>query len=137
RENGGGASAKDCIARKSLCGKIAATEFGRIQPWWVAMQHWELSDPNASSGTYLLSSWLFLRLLGLIYLAAFVSLATQIKGLVGREGILPAAEFLDQRRSWGISRFYRLPTLCWFNVSDGFLMFLVLSGIGLSVLLTI
>ena len=91
----------------------------------------------AGTGTYVLASWLFLRVLGLIYLVAFVSLVTQIKGLVGREGILPIAEALDRRRAWGLNRFYRFPTLCWFNSSDSFLQLLAWSGAGLSVLLII
>jgi predicted DCC family thiol-disulfide oxidoreductase YuxK len=40
--------------------------------------------------TYALARWFFFRLLALVYLAAFASLATQIVGLVGRDGILPA-----------------------------------------------
>jgi hypothetical protein len=40
--------------------------------------------------TYALARWWFFRLLGIIYLAAFASLATQIVGLVGHDGILPA-----------------------------------------------
>ncbi len=40
--------------------------------------------------TYALARWWFLRLLSLSYLAAFWSLATQILGLVGRDGIVPA-----------------------------------------------
>ena len=40
--------------------------------------------------TYGSARWLFLRLLGLVYLCAFASLAPQIVGLVGRNGILPA-----------------------------------------------
>src|SRR5207249_12217707 len=87
--------------------------------------------------TSVLSAWLFLRLLGLIYLAAFVSLAAQVKGLVGREGILPAAAFLNQRRYRRFERFYRLPTVCWLNASDRFLSFLAWSGAGISVLLII
>ena len=38
---------------------------------------------------FLVSRWIFLRLLGLIYLIAFMSLAVQVTGLVGAEGILP------------------------------------------------
>ena len=41
--------------------------------------------------TYALARWWFFRLLGVTYLAAFGSLATQITGLVGSNGILPAA----------------------------------------------
>jgi lipase maturation factor 1 len=46
--------------------------------------------------TYVLVRWLFLRLLGVIYLIAFGSLGVQMLGLVGSSGILPAANFLAQ-----------------------------------------
>src|SRR5206468_5606417 len=82
-----------------------------------------------------LCSWLFLRLLGLIYCIAFVSLATQIKGLVGSDGILPAGDFLLARRSWGPTRFLQVPTLCWWGTSDGMLQFLCRGGVVLSLLL--
>src|SRR5277367_2787529 len=36
-----------------------------------------------------LVSWLFLRAMGLIYLAAFASFATQAMGLIGSHGVLP------------------------------------------------
>ncbi|HWX23057.1 MAG TPA: lipase maturation factor family protein [Candidatus Binatia bacterium] len=87
--------------------------------------------------TYALSSWLFLRLLGLIYLAAFVSLATQIKGLAGRQGVLPTADFLRSRLHLGIHRFYLSPTLCWLNSSDRFLLFLSWGGALLALLLVL
>ena len=99
------------------------------------MQTWELANRTVGSGTYLLSSWLFLRLLGLIYLAAFVSLATQINGLIGIRGILPARDFLLAERVEGPRRFWRIPTLCWWNASDGGLRFLCWGGAVLSLLL--
>ena len=43
--------------------------------------------------TYALSSWVFLRLLGGIFLVAFLSFGAQIDGLIGSKGILPAADF--------------------------------------------
>src|SRR2546426_184701 len=94
-----------------------------------------LSNPDMGTGTYVLSAWLFLRLVGLIYLTAFISLAVQIKGLVGSKGILPARNFLQPKQGWGLTRFLRIPTLCWWNASDGFLRALCWSGAGLSVLL--
>ena len=45
---------------------------------------------NPQPSTYAVARWSFLRLLGVVYLAAFWSLGTQIVGLVGREGIVPA-----------------------------------------------
>ena len=49
--------------------------------------------------TYILTRWLFLRLLGVVYFIAFASLSRQILGLIGRNGILPAAEFLEAVRA--------------------------------------
>ena len=89
----------------------------------------------AGPGTYILAGWLFLRILGVIYFVAFLSLAMQVKGLIGQRGILPAIEFLQGRRHWGKSRFWRTPTLCWLNANDWFLVFLSWSGVVLSLLL--
>ena len=72
---------------------------------------------------YDLVAWLFLRGLGLIYLAAFVSLALQIRGLVGSDGILPLGEYLAAAHAgWGADAYWRLPTLFWLNASDAALM---------------
>jgi predicted DCC family thiol-disulfide oxidoreductase YuxK len=79
--------------------------------------------------TFHLANSLFLRLVGVCYLAAFVSLWTQIDGLVGAHGILPIASLIDAARSQlSGARFDLLPTLCWWNTSDGFLHFLCAGG---------
>src|SRR5260370_27504662 len=39
--------------------------------------------------------WLFLRLLAVVYFAAFVSFGVQVRGLIGSHGILPAAGSLE------------------------------------------
>src|SRR2546423_6444189 len=89
------------------------------------------------------ANWLFLRLLGLVYLAAFWSLAVQVAGLIGANGILPAHAYMDSARAFvaaehvGIDRFRLLPTLCWISTSDAFLHGLTLAGVALAVLLTI
>jgi len=89
--------------------------------------------------THYLTRWVFLRLLGLIYLIAFVSLWTQVDGLIGSNGVVPAADFMEalQRGSvahngWGA--YWLAPTLCWFNSTDAFLHFLCAGGALLSVL---
>ncbi len=86
--------------------------------------------------TYVLTRWLFLRLLGLVYLIGFISLSPQIIGLVGRQGILPAADFLRViKENVGTERYWLFPTLAWLDSSDFFLRGLTLSGALLSFLL--
>jgi hypothetical protein len=96
---------------------------------------------TVTARTHATAAWVFLRLLGLVYLCAFWSLSTQILGLLGRDGILPARLYMDGARMWaegnqvGIDRFRVLPTLCWVSTSDSFLNGLGLAGIALAVLL--
>jgi hypothetical protein len=86
--------------------------------------------------SYFLSRWFFLRLLGVVYLAAFVSLWMQIKGLVGRRGILPVVDYLEEvRRQTGRERYRLVPTLCWLDASDRGLDRLCAGGVILSGLL--
>lgn len=85
--------------------------------------------------------YFFLRALALIYLAAFWSLNTQIMGLAGKNGIVPAEQFMGNVRAYveqehlGISRYFLEPTLCWFSTSNGFLRGLCVAGIIGSALL--
>lgn len=100
------------------------------------------NKPGASYGAqhsdYFLSRWFFLRLLGIIYLFAFVSLWTQIEGLIGKDGILPATDMLEGvRRQTGADRYWYLPTLCWLSGSDSFLHFQCAAGTALSLLVII
>jgi len=87
--------------------------------------------------SYALSSWLFLRVLGFIYFTAFVSLAVQVRGLIGSEGLIPALDLLNRHRRGGLRRIFRLPTLLWLNSSDRFLAGLCWTGAFLSILLLI
>jgi predicted DCC family thiol-disulfide oxidoreductase YuxK len=68
---------------------------------------------------YALVSWVFLRLLGAIYVAAFASLGVQILGLIGHTGILPLGDYLAAvRQTFGNSAYRLLPSLFWMNSSD-------------------
>jgi lipase maturation factor 1 len=91
---------------------------------------------RAGPPTYVLSRWCFLRLLGVVYFVAFVSLALQITGLVGDHGILPAGGFLQRAHAAYGSGAYRLfPTLCWLGASDGMLRALSWAGAALALVL--
>ena len=87
--------------------------------------------------SYVLSRWLFLRSLGLIFLIAFASLGVQLRALIGEHGIWSAREYLGQiQQLTGAARFLQLPSLFWLNASDAFLIAICWLGALLSVLLT-
>jgi predicted DCC family thiol-disulfide oxidoreductase YuxK len=85
---------------------------------------------------YQISRDLFLRILGGIYLAAFLSFWSQLEGLIGSNGILPVKNYLQAVRDQiGPAAYWALPTLAWVNPSDGFLHLLCGGGVLLSLLL--
>lgn len=91
-----------------------------------------------TTSTYFLSRWLFLRLLGLIYFIAFVSLGVQILGLLGSNGILPVEKFLEVlKEQAGWKRFWIAPSLLWIYPGDMALQLLCWAGAILSVVLMI
>ena len=77
------------------------------------------SSELVPSPRYELSRWLFLRLLALVYLIAFASLAPQLRGLVGEQGLLPAADLLERAGEfYGAAAWYEFPTLAWLGAGD-------------------
>jgi predicted DCC family thiol-disulfide oxidoreductase YuxK len=87
---------------------------------------------------YDLVSFLFLRLLGFVYLAAFVSFAVQAQGLIGSHGILPVAGFTDAVAArYGPERYFLVPMVFWLNDSDAAIQAVCWAGAGLSLLLVV
>ena len=85
---------------------------------------------------YSIARWMFLRALGVVYLIAFVSLWTQVQGLIGPEGILPAQDFLDLLRGrFGAERYWLVPTIFWLGAGTRELSFVCGLGALGSVLL--
>ena len=111
------------------------TFFSRLTRWFWGRH----VEPPA----HLLTRWIFLRALGVIYLIAFVSLWTQISGLIGHDGIFPTDRFMTDVRQEcdlqgiGVERYHLLPTLSWLNSSDGFLNFQCAAGSVLALLLIV
>src|SRR5579859_1674136 len=106
-----------------------------LQP--ASVLRW-LFDPELGDSKRLLSRWLFLRALGLIYFSAFFSLIFQVRGLIGRDGILPAAEYLRAvTNSIGFARFWYAPTLLWFSTSNHALVAICWAGLLASLLLAL
>ena len=93
----------------------------------------KLFDPAEDQ---LLTSWLFLKLLALIYFAAFFSLVFQIEGLAGPHGILPYDVRLEAEFSHlGALAWWRNPTLFWVNAGDAALQATAISGCLISIML--
>ena len=86
------------------------------------------------SPRFALSRGLFLRLLGFVYFVALSSLAPQLPGLVGADGLLSAAGYLERAYDlWGGDAYMQLPTLLWLWPGDELLMALCWLGIALSI----
>ena len=82
--------------------------------------------------------WFFLRCLGLIYFSAFYSLLFQIKGLIGPDGILPAADYLQAVASaYPDMKFWFVPTLFWFGAGDRALIAVCWLGVVASILVVL
>jgi lipase maturation factor 1 len=79
--------------------------------------------------------WLFLRGLGAVYLSAFVAVCFQARGLVGEQGVLPAASYLAAVARLGAVRWWYAPTVLWFTHGDAALVTVGLVGAAASVLL--
>ena len=88
--------------------------------------------------THFLVRRLFLILLGLTYLVAFLSLNVQLPGLIGSNGIMPAESVMDaidqNTTGLGLDRFRIAPTLCWISAKDHVLQGMAITGAMLSLL---
>ncbi len=83
-----------------------------------------------------LAAGLFLKALALIYMAAFASLAVQISGLAGPDGILPFTIYLENAwQALGYGAWLQVPTLFWMNASDMALQGAAWAGVVFALLL--
>src|SRR5206468_5378508 len=83
--------------------------------WVTRAVDWIARDDPAAPGQWL-GRFVILRLLGLVYLMAFLTLVNQGAGLIGSHGLLPAADFLgDAAAQFGgrTAAFWKMPTLFW------------------------
>jgi hypothetical protein len=97
--------------------------------WWQ-----RLADRSSSGGdSYEATRFAVLRLLGLVYLVAFGSLALQLDPLLGSRGLLPVSQLLafDYARI-GWDAYWKVPTLLWLGSSDAALHVACYAGVALS-----
>ena len=95
-------------------------------------------NPRRSPATsYWLTRFFIVRLLGLVYFVAFLSLAHQAVPLIGHDGLLPADDYLPRLVEHFGSRseaFLQRPTLFLYGISDGLLVGLAYVGAALALL---
>jgi len=90
--------------------------------------------PDFEQPSYAVARWIWLRALGGTFFSAFYSLYFQIHGLIGSNGLLPAAQYLDTlHRVLGAKGYWLAPTVLWFNASDRALDAIVWIGLMASV----
>src|SRR5438132_11916030 len=104
----------------------------------ASVVRWLFASEQGASDR-LISRWIFLRALGLIYFSAFFSLVFQIRGLIGPQGILPANDYLQAvGRSLGhLPRLSFAPTLLWLSSSSQWLLVLCWVGMFASLALAL
>ena len=87
-------------------------------------------------GGYPLTQAVFLRMLGLVYLAAFASLRPQVVALFGSHGIAPVAQLLhDAQLEFGTTAYSAIPTIFWFGAPDRWLEGVCFLGCAAAILM--
>ena len=108
-------------------------DFSSASAWLLGPEPIDDTHPG-----HLWPRWIVLRCLGLIYFSAFYSLLFQIQGLIGPNGILPAADYLKAvGAAFPDQKFWFAPTLFWFGASDRALIAVCWLGVIASILLAL
>jgi hypothetical protein len=103
----------------------------------TSVLRWLFDSEHGASGR-LLPRWIFLRVLGLIYYSAFLSLAFQIRGLIGPHGIFPAGEYLQAlAERFGHTCYWYAPTLLWLSSGSPMVTVICWAGMIASLLLVL
>jgi hypothetical protein len=82
--------------------------------------------------SYTLTRWLVLRLLGVVYVFAFLGIVYQGLPLLGSHGLTPAASYIDTLRGAG-QTFWDVPTIFFLDASDSSLMLWAYAGLAIAV----
>jgi hypothetical protein len=102
----------------------APTPLARLRSWF------------GPARSYVLTRWLILRLLGVVYLFAFLGLLRQGLPLLGEHGLTPAATYVAQLEVGGTT-FWDVPSVFLFGASDTALWVWALVGLGLAAALVV
>jgi hypothetical protein len=101
---------------------LAMTPLARLRAW--------LGPPRS----YVLTRWMILRLLGVVYAFAFLGLVLQGRPLLGEHGLTPAAIYVERLHAAGLT-FWDVPSLFLLDASDAALRGWAIAGLALSIAL--
>lgn len=94
---------------------------------------------GSAPATLVTDAWtrrLYVHAFGVVYLIAFLSLWSQVHGLIGQQGILPADDYFKLAQSkLGHDACRLLPSFCWVGSNDIMLHVWCATGVSLSALL--
>jgi hypothetical protein len=91
---------------------------------------------GANDRSYITSSWLFARALGMVLLIAFASLGAQANGLFGSRGVVPIEAFVESAKRAGHD-FAQHPTMFWWVGGDSAITACWILGLLAALALTI
>ena len=98
----------------------------RVPTPWQTFVQW-LGPPR----DYVLTRWLILRLLGFVYVFAFLGLIFQGPALLGSHGLTPVATYVDLLKGDGVP-FSEVPSFFMWGASDGSLAVWAYVGLALA-----
>src|SRR6266576_4742179 len=106
--------------------EVPMTSPGRLRARLEWLRAW-LGPPRS----HVLTRWLILRLLGVVYLFAFLGILWQGLPLLGEHGLTPAAAHVDSLRDAGRT-FWDVPSLFMLDASDAALRGWAIAGVVLA-----
>ena len=124
-----------CVALWAIAGAVwlGVEAVIRLAPATPAGQ-WLQRRLPAEKPRFSASRRVFAAALGVIFLIAFWSWGSQVRGLVGEHGLIPVSEQLAAARAAG-SSWWQIPSLCWMAGGDTFLIAQCWLGAVLSIAL--
>jgi hypothetical protein len=108
-----------------------AVEDVRVPTPWETVARW-IGPPR----NYQLTRWLILRLLGFVYVFAFLGLIFQGPGLLGSHGLTPVHSYVDLLHENG-QGFWQVPSLFMWDSSDAALAGWAWAGLVLAIAVTL
>ncbi len=102
----------------------------------AAMPHDRLRAWLGPPRSYVITRWLILRLLGIVYVFAFLGIVLQGLPLLGEHGLTPAGAYVDQLHRSGAT-FWDVPSVFLFGASDAALRGWAVVGLVLGAALAV